>query len=184
MRWTEKSWVSPAMRYQCQHNGSGIKVFGVVGGFYYLSVARWPCSSWVLPTFLPVPRDQNPTFSNILWPASLLLRSKGNFCPSCKRETKRQFNAISALSGLPKGIKDTPLKGFLRETHLYQGLVLVLQLQGHSGSCRIRARWNNSRGQTTQPTASSLERPQGQWPWKIPKSDFIGILEKSHIKVF
>lgn len=100
---------------------------GAVGGSYHSPMARWPCSSWVLPTFLPVPRDQNSTF-NILWPASFSLRSKGNFGLSCKRETKRQLNATSAFLGLPGGIKGTPLKGLLRETHLCQGLVLVPRL--------------------------------------------------------
>lgn len=48
-------------------NGSGIKAgLEVVDGSYYSSVARWLSSSWVLPTFLPVPRDQNSTFFNIL----------------------------------------------------------------------------------------------------------------------
>lgn len=41
---------------------------------------------------------------------------------------------VSASSVLPEGIKGTPLKGFLRETHLNQGLGSALQLQGHSGS--------------------------------------------------
>ena len=113
----------PLGNYQVSANGSRIKA----GGSYHSPMARWPCSSWVLPTFLPVPRDQNSTF-NILWPASFSLRSKGNFGLSCKRETKRQLNATSAFLGLPGGIKGTPLKGLLRETHLCQGLVLAPRL--------------------------------------------------------
>lgn len=179
---TKKSRVSPAVPHLGTTSVSkwfrDQSRFGVVGGSYHSSTARWPCSSWVLPTFLPVPRDQNSTFSNILWPASLMLRSKGNFCPSCKRETKRQLNAISAFSGLPEGIKGTPLKGFLRETHLYQGLVSAPQLQRRSDSCRTCARWSNSREQTTQPTDSRLGRPQGLWSWKKNQSDFTGILAK------
>lgn len=151
---------------------------GAVGGSYHSPMARWPCSSWVLPTFLPVPRDQNSTF-NILWPASFSLRSKGNFCPSCKRETKRQLNAASAFLGLPGGIKGTPLKGFLRETHLYQGLVLAPRLLRTQwllqNTC---ATWSKRREQTMQPTDSSLERPQGLRSRKKKSIWFIGILAK------
>lgn len=99
-------------------NGSGIKAGLEVRGSCYSSVARWPFLSWVLPTILPVSRDQNSTFSNILQPAFLMPRSKGNFCPSCKRETKRQLNAVSPSSVLPGGIEGTPLKELLREIHL------------------------------------------------------------------
>lgn len=70
-------------------NGSWIKAgLGVVGGSYHLPAARWPCSSWVLPTFLPVPRDQNPTFSNILQPASLLQDQRGTFVQAVKEKAR------------------------------------------------------------------------------------------------
>lgn len=73
MKRTEMELRSPGCPQQCpiwetlvSANGSRIKAgWGVVGG-YHSSMARWPCSSWVLPTFLPVSRDQNSTFSTIL----------------------------------------------------------------------------------------------------------------------
>lgn len=94
-------------------------------GPYHPSVARWPCSSWVLPTSLPVPRDQNSTFSNILQPASLIPRSKGTFCPSCKTETKRQLTAISPAFPVGWG---SPL-GDCSEKHINQDLVQALSSQ-------------------------------------------------------
>lgn len=45
-------------------------------------------------------------------------RSKGNVCPSCKTETKRQLNGALPLPVLPKEIKGTPLTRLLRETPL------------------------------------------------------------------
>lgn len=41
---------------------------------------------------------------------------------------------VSASSALPEGTKGTPLKGFLRETHLNQSLGSAPQLQGHMAS--------------------------------------------------
>lgn len=88
---------------------------------YHPFVARWPRSSWVLPTSLPVSRHQNSTFSNILKPASLIPRSKGTFCPSCKTDqeaTKCHLLCISWGSGPP-----------LKEKHINQGLVQALGSQ-------------------------------------------------------
>lgn len=63
----------PIREIPASANGSRIKAgLGVVGGSYHSFVARWPYSSQVLATFLPVPRDQNSTFSSILQPASLM----------------------------------------------------------------------------------------------------------------
>lgn len=110
------------------------------------------------PSHLPArARDQNSTFSSTLRPASLMPRSKGNFCPSCKRETKRQLNAFSASSVLPEGITGTPLKGFLRETHLNQGPASA-PAPRTQWLLQNMCWWSNSR--------SDGQRNQQTRPWK------------------
>lgn len=103
MRWDREDLGAPLPNLGNNNDSKWFRDQSRSGGSspYHPSVARWPCSFWVLPTFLPVPRDQNSTFSNILQPASLIPRSKETFCPSCKIETKKQLNAVS--SAFPVG---------------------------------------------------------------------------------
>jgi hypothetical protein len=120
-------------------NGPGIKAGLAVGDSYHSSVARWLHSSWVLPTFLPVPRDQNSIFSNNLQPASLMPRSKGNFCPSCKGKPrgnlKLSLPPLYFLGGLGHSFIGTPHRNTFN-----QGLVTAPQLQEQSDSYRVCAR--------------------------------------------
>lgn len=109
-RWDWEDLGAPLPKLGNNSNNKWFRDQSRLGGSspYHSSVARWPCSSWVLPTFLPVSRDQNSTFSNILQLASLIPRSKETFCPSHKTKTKKQLNAVS--SAFPGGW-GPPLKG-------------------------------------------------------------------------
>lgn len=137
----------------------------------------------VLPTFLPVSRDQNSIFSKILQPASLTPRSKENFCPSCKRETRRQLNAVSASPLLPEdkghSFKGTPQRNISEPRPGVSTSPPRTQWLLH-----ICARWGNLRDRTAH-TTNRWQPGRTTEPMIMKKKnqfDFIGIFAKGQLK--